>query len=327
MKTQDLSDLQKLVLDEKTSTSFYGYFTIGPFERGYGHTIGNSLRRILLSSLEGYAITSVKIAGVLHEFSVIKGIKEDVSEIILNLKRVKVKLHSDSEIETIRLKIDKPGKVTAKHFEINDNIKIMNPDQEIVNIDNDGKFEIEITISSGKGYVLSEDLRLNDKQCNNNNNIGTIFIDSLFSPVIKVNYEVENMRVEQNFNYDKLIFEIWTDGSILPKYALKKSAEILKNRLDIFIDSDKTFDFKIDKEEKNFFDKPIEILNISTRALNSLKKENIKTIYDITKISEKKLLKIDKFGKRSLDELKKELIKIGLELGIEEEKNTNDKKS
>ncbi|MDR1052299.1 MAG: DNA-directed RNA polymerase subunit alpha [Endomicrobium sp.] len=319
MKTQDLSDLQKLDLDEKTSTCSYGHFTVGPFERGYGHTIGNSLRRILLSSLEGYAITSVKIPGVLHEFSVIKGIKEDVSEIILNLKRVRVKLNSNSGVEIIKLKIDKPGKVTAKYFEINDSIKIMNPDQEIVNIDNDGKFEIEITVSSGNGYVLSEDLKLNDKQYNNDN-IGIIFIDSLFSPITKVNYEVENMRVGQSFNYDKLIIEIWTDGSILPKCALKKSAEILKSRLDIFINSDKSFDSKNEKEVSDFFDSPIEILNISTRILNNLKKENIKTIYDIVKTSEEKLLKIDNFGKRSLDELKKELIKIGLNFGMKEVK-------
>jgi DNA-directed RNA polymerase subunit alpha len=319
MKTQDLSDLQKLVLDEKTSTCFYGYFTVGPFERGYGHTIGNSLRRILLSSLEGYAITSVKIPGVLHEFSVIKGIKEDVSEIILNLKRVRVKLNSNSDVEIIKLKIDKPGKVTAKYFEINDSIKIMNPDQEIVNIDNDGKFEIEITVSSGSGYVLSEDLKLNDKQYNNDN-IGTIFIDSLFSPVTKVNYEVENMRVGQSFKYDKLIIEIWTDGSILPKYALEKSAEILKSRLDIFINSDKSFDSKNEKKANDFFDDSIEILNISTKTLNNLKKENIKTIYDIVKTSEEKLLEIDNFGKRSLDELKKELIKIGLNIGMKEVK-------
>ncbi|GHT72158.1 DNA-directed RNA polymerase subunit alpha [Endomicrobiia bacterium] len=239
MKTQDLERLGKLVLDEKTATAFYCRLTAEPFERGYGHTIGNSLRRILLSSLEGAAITSVKITGALHEFAVLKGVKEDVAQIVLNLKKVRVKLHSDGP-ERLYLKVKKAGKVTAKDIESNISAEIMNPEQEIANIDNGTVLEMEMEVSLGKGYVLAEELETNE------HSVGEIFLDSLFSPVTKVSYEVEDTRVEQTLNYDRLVIEIWTDGSITPKDALIRSAKILRNSLVIFTGD------PIESEDENF---------------------------------------------------------------------------
>ncbi|MCA6071030.1 MAG: DNA-directed RNA polymerase subunit alpha, partial [Endomicrobium sp.] len=213
MKAPDLEKLRKLVLEEKTATKFYGRFTAEPFERGYGHTVGNSLRRILLSSLEGAAITSAKITGALHEFAVLKGVKEDVAQIVLNLKKIRVKLHSGMT-ERLYLKVKKSGRVTAKDIGSNVSVSIMNPEQEIANIDNGATLEMELEVSVGKGYVLSEELK------SNKHSVGTILLDSLFSPVTKVNYEVENTRVEQALNYDRLVMEIWTDGSIFPRFNI-----------------------------------------------------------------------------------------------------------
>jgi DNA-directed RNA polymerase subunit alpha len=230
MKALDLEKLRKLILDEKTATKFYGRFSAGPFERGYGHTIGNSLRRILLSSLEGAAITSVKITGALHEFAVLEGVKEDVAQIVLNLKRIRVKLRSEGP-EKLFLRVKKAGKITAKNIEANASVEIMNPEQEIASIDNGTTLEMELGVSLGKGYVLAEEVKSSEYPA------GTIILDSLFSPIIKVNYEVENTRVEQTLNYDRLIIEIWTDGSMSPKDALMQSAEVLRNSLVIFTDS------------------------------------------------------------------------------------------
>jgi DNA-directed RNA polymerase subunit alpha len=227
MKVLDLERLRKFVSDEKIATEFYGRFTAEPFERGYGHTIGNSMRRILLSSLEGSAISSVVITGAMHEFAVLKGVKEDVTQIVLNLKKIRVKLNSDGP-ERLYLKAKKADKITAKDIEQNSNIEIMNPDQEIANIDNGTVLEIEMEVTKGKGYVLAEEAKI-DKYP-----VGTIFLDSLYSPVTKVNYEVENTRVEQTLSYDRLIMEVWTDGSVAPKDALIKSAKILRNSLVIF---------------------------------------------------------------------------------------------
>ncbi len=245
MKALDLAKLRKLILDEKTATEFYGRFSAGPFERGYGHTIGNSLRRILLSSLEGAAVTSAKITGALHEFAILEGVKEDVAQIVLNLKRIRVKLRSEGP-EKLFLKIKKAGKVTAKDIGVNSSVEIMNPEQEIANIDNGTTLEMELEVSLGKGYVLAADPKSNGYPA------GTIMLDSLFSPIVKVNYEVENARVEQTLNYDRLIIEIWTDGSVSPKDALMQSAEILRNSLVIFTDSAfKSEKISANEEEQN----------------------------------------------------------------------------
>jgi DNA-directed RNA polymerase subunit alpha len=316
MKTPDLQKLCKLSLDEKIATKFYGRFIAEPFERGYGHTIGNSLRRVLLSSLRGAAITSVKIAGALHEFTVLKGVKEDVAEIILNLKKIRVKLNSEGP-EKLYLKVEKAGRVTAGDIEANANVEIMNPDQEIASIDVGTVLEMELEVSSGKGYVLAEEINL-DKYP-----IGTIVLDSLFSPIAKVNYEVENTRVGQTLNYDKLVMEIWTDGSISPENALIQAAKILRKSLVIFM-GDKT-DFRKAVEEETsmdavrgqqIFGQPIEIMNLSVRALKSLKNAGIETIGDLVQIKEEEILNFDKIGKRLFEEIKSKLEKLNLSIGM-----------
>jgi DNA-directed RNA polymerase subunit alpha len=324
MKALDLEKLRKLVLDKKTATEFYGRFVAEPFERGYGHTIGNSLRRIILSSLEGAAITSAKITGALHEFAVLKGIKEDVAQIVLNLKKIRVKLHSGSITEKIYLNVKKSGKIIAGNIETNMNVEIMNPEQEIANIDNGAVLEIEMDVSVGKGYVLSEEMESSKYP------VGTIVLDSLFSPITKVNYEVENTRVEHTLNYDRLIIEIWTDGSISPKDALIKSAKILENSLLIFTTSAITDDAvesenitvnKVSNINKKtagneVFDQSINIMNLSTRTFNSLKNAGIKTIGNLIQTSEEDILSFNNLGKHSLEEIKNKLEGLNLTLGV-----------
>ena len=289
MKMPDLEKLRKLTLDEKTATDSYGRFTAEPFERGYGHTIGNSLRRILLSSLEGAAITSVKITGALHEFAVLKGVKEDVAQIILNLKKIRVKLHSDGP-ERLYLKVKKSGKVTAKDIEKNANVEIMNPDQEIANIDNGTTLEMELEVLPGKGYVLADEMK------SRKYSVGTIVLDALFSPITKVNYEVENTRVEQTLNYDRLVMEIWTDGSISPEDALIESAKILKNSLNIFtgvVPEQEEVDETVEKEDEKLeelLEQSLGIMDLSTRSSNSLKNAGIETIRQLVQIKEEEMM-------------------------------------
>lgn len=316
MKMPDLEKLRKLTMDEKTATGFYGRFTAEPFERGYGHTIGNSLRRILLSSLEGAAITSVKITGALHEFAVLKGVKEDVAQIILNLKKIRVKLHSGAT-EKLYLKVKKAGRITAKDIEVNANVEIMNPEQEIANIDNGTTLEMEMEVSSGKGYVLADEIK------NHKYSVGTIVLDSLFSPITKVNYEVENTRVEQTLNYDRLVMEIWTDGSISPKDALVESAKILKNSLSIFTGvtpEEPAQEEEADKEDdkmSDLLDQSLGIMDLSTRSSNSLKNAGIETLRELVEVKEEDMMNFDNFGKRSLEEIKGKLAELGLSLGME----------
>ncbi|MDR1952660.1 MAG: DNA-directed RNA polymerase subunit alpha [Elusimicrobiota bacterium] len=318
---KDLEKLRSLILDEKTATAFYGRFTAEPFERGYGHTIGNSLRRILLSSLPGAAITAVKITGALHEFAVLKGVKEDVARIILNLKKIRVKLHSDGP-EKLYLKVQKAGAVTAGDIEKNSSVEIMNPEQEIANIDSGVVLEMEIEISSGVGYELADENKASKYP------IGTILLDALFSPVKKVNYEVENTRVGQTLNYDKLVIEIWTDGSISPSDALRDSANILKESLNIFTqdnvnDSSDTDEDKTDNEKKaggkedepsSVLNQSLSVLDLSTRAANALKKAGIKTIEQLVKITEEDMNGFKNFGDKSIEEIKDKLAELGLSL-------------
>ncbi|MBQ2219295.1 MAG: DNA-directed RNA polymerase subunit alpha, partial [Elusimicrobia bacterium] len=227
MKMPDLEKLKKLQLEEKTATKTFGRFIAQPFDRGYGNTIGNSLRRILLSSIEGAAITSVTIKGADHEYAVLKGVREDALQIVLNLKKIRVKLNSDGP-EKIYLKVNKGGQVTAADIEKNASVEIMNPEQEIANIDAGTTLEMEMEVSKGRGYVRAESIKEHKYAAN------TIVMDALFSPITKVNYQVENTRVGQDLNYDRLVMEIWTDGSITPQDALIESAKILRNTLTIF---------------------------------------------------------------------------------------------
>ncbi|MDR1928731.1 MAG: DNA-directed RNA polymerase subunit alpha [Endomicrobium sp.] len=304
MKMLDLKKMCKLTLDENTATPYYGRFTVEPFECGYGHTIGNSLRRILLSSLEGAAITSVKIAGALHEFAVLEGVKEDITQIILNLKKIRVKIlsKSDNNFEKLFLKVKKTGKIIAKDIALNPNVEIMNPEQEIANLDHEAILEMELMVSSGKGYVLAEEMSQNE--------LSTIPIDALFSPINKVNYEVENTRVEQILNYERLVIEIWSDGTINPKDALLKSAKILIDSLAIFTNGLNSCEKEISK--KDFLCQSLNIMNLSTRILNTLKNAGIMTIQDLVKLKDEDLLNLNNFGKSSFEEVKNKLAKLNL---------------
>ncbi|MCL2389335.1 MAG: DNA-directed RNA polymerase subunit alpha [Elusimicrobia bacterium] len=317
MKTPDLEKLRRLTADEKTQNEFYGCFTAEPFERGYGHTIGNSLRRILLSSLEGAAITSMKVAGALHEFAVLKGVKEDVAQIVLNVKKIRVKMHSEGP-EKLYLKVKKAGKITAKDIEKNASVKILNPEAEIANLDAGASLEIEFEVRKGHGYVVADEIKNAGKY-----SVGTIALDALFSPVSKVNYEVENTRVEQIMNYDKLIMEIWTDGSLSPKDALAESAKILKNSLNIFTGAmpNACAEEEVAAEPSGedvklaeLLDQPLSILDLSTRSSNSLKNEGLETIRDLIKFTEEDAMQFSNFGKRSLDEIVEKLSELGLSL-------------
>ena len=319
MKMPDLEKLKKLQLEEKTATNTFGRFIAQPFDRGYGNTIGNSLRRILLSSIEGAAITSVTIKGADHEYAVLKGVREDALQIILNLKKVRVKLNSAGP-EKIYLKADKGGRITAADIEKNASVEIMNPEQEIANIDAGTTLEMEMEVSKGRGYVRAESLRDRKYAAN------TIAMDALFSPIIKVNYEVENTRVGQDLNYDRLIMEIWTDGSILPQEALIESAKILRNSLTIFTgeasssaetakeENQVTEQPKQEDKKEELKSQPITILDLTTRASNSLKNAEIETIGQLISYSEVDLMEFDKFGKTSLKEIKEKLAAIGLSL-------------
>ncbi|MDD3065616.1 MAG: DNA-directed RNA polymerase subunit alpha [Endomicrobiaceae bacterium] len=316
MKTSNLKKLEKLQLEESTASKTFGRFFAQPFERGYGHTIGNSLRRILLSSIEGSAITSVNVTGASHEYSVIKGVREDVLQIMLNLKKVRVRLTGEGP-ETLYLKVSKAGTVKAKDIEKNASVEILNPDQEIANIDAGATLEMELEVSKGKGYVLAADVK------NHKYSAGTIVMDALFSPVTKVNYEVENTRVDQSYNYDKLIMEVWTDGSITPQDALIESAKVLQASLAIFtgvasvakeVEPAEPVEAKPEDKTEEVKSQPISILDLSTRASNGLKNEGIETIGELVKYSEDELLGLDKFGQNSLKEIKKKLDEIGLTL-------------
>lgn len=318
MKMPDLEKLKKLQLEEKTATNTFGRFIAQPFDRGYGNTIGNSLRRILLSSIEGAAITSVTIKGADHEYAVLKGVREDALGIILNLKKIRVKLNSDGP-EKIYLKVNKGGQVTAGDIEKNASVEIMNPEQEIANIDAGTTLEMEMEVSKGRGYVRAESIKEHKYAAN------TIVMDALFSPVTKVNYQVENTRVGQDLNYDRLVMEIWTDGSIAPQQALIESAKILRNTLTIFTGeasvADETVQQEVIAEQPKQEDKTeelkaqsISILDLSTRASNSLKNAEIETIGQLISYSEVDLMEFDKFGKTSLKEIKEKLAAIGLSL-------------
>ncbi|MBQ1610114.1 MAG: DNA-directed RNA polymerase subunit alpha, partial [Elusimicrobia bacterium] len=279
---------------------------------------GNSLRRILLSSIEGAAITSVTIKGADHEYAVLKGVREDALQIVLNLKKIRVKLNSDGP-EKIYLKVNKGGQVTAADIEKNASVEIMNPEQEIANIDAGTTLEMEMEVSKGRGYVRAESIKEHKYAAN------TIVMDALFSPITKVNYQVENTRVGQDLNYDRLVMEIWTDGSITPQDALIESAKILRNTLTIFTGEASVADEaqqeaaaaeqpKQEDKTEELKAQPISILDLTTRASNSLKNAEIETIGQLISYSEVDLMEFDKFGKTSLKEIKEKLSAIGLSL-------------
>lgn len=309
---------QKLETDTASLTARYGKFIAEPFERGYGHTVGHSLRRILLSSLEGAAVTAVRIKGAQHEFSSVKGVREDVINIILNLKQLRLKLFSSGP-ETLHLKVKKEGEIKAKEIEPNTNVEILTPDLVLANIDAAGELDMEIEVSRGRGYIPAERLKHDGQPVN------TIPVDAMFSPVTKVHYEVENARVGQMTDYDKLIMEIWTDGSVSPGDALAYAAKILKDSLSIFITFEEKEEPKVMKEPvadensrlRDLLEQPVDIIELSVRASNCLKAAKIKTIGELVSKREEELLNFKNFGKKSLDEIRDRLKELDLQLGME----------
>ncbi len=303
---------------EVTGTPTYGKFVCEPLERGYGITIGNSLRRIILSSLHGAAITSVKIDSVEHEYSVIPGVLEDVSEIILNLKEVRLKV---KDLTPRKVRIDAQGECVVRAGDIvseDGAVEILNPDHHIATLSAEGKLKMEMTVKVGKGYALSEDNKDEDAP------IGTIPIDAVFSPIKKVNYVVGNSRVGQLTDYDKLTLEVWTDGSIKPEDAVAYAAKIFKEQMSIFINFDESLEPKekagSEEEEKPKFNenlyRSVEELELSVRSANCLKNAEINKIYQLVQKTEAEMLKTKNFGRKSLNEIKEVLAEMGLSLGM-----------
>ena len=314
---KDLIRPKRLEVEKETLTPFYGKFMAEPFERGFGITIGNSLRRILLSSLQGAAITSVKIDGVLHEFSTIPGTKEDMTEIILNLKEVRLKLHTEGP-KTIRVKAEGAKVLKAGDILTGDAVEILNPDHYIATLSRDGKLAMEMVVKVGRGYVPAE------RNKEESQPIGTIPMDAIFSPIKKVNYTVTNARVGQITDYDKLNLEVWTDGSLNPEEAVAHAAKILKDQLSIFItfeeEEETEMSYSEGEEEKETFNenllRSVDELELSVRSANCLKHANIKLIGDLVQKTEAEILATKNFGRKSLNEIKEILSEMGLGLGM-----------
>ena len=296
----------------------YAKFVCEPLERGYGITIGNSLRRILLSSLPGSAITSVKIEGVLHEFSTIPNVVEDVPEIIVNLKNVRLKLDKNEE-KTLRINFKGEGEVTAGDIITDGTVEVLNPNLHIATISEGGSLNMELTAEMGRGYNTAE------KNKKENQPLGVLPIDSIYTPVKKVNYSVENTRVGQMVDYDKLTIEVWTDGSLKPYEALSLAAKVMTGHLDLFIDlseATKNTQVMIEKEEfkkEKVLEMSIEDLELSVRSFNCLKRANISTVEDLTNKTEADMMKVRNLGKKSLDEVTNKLHSLGLDFAKEDE--------
>lgn len=316
---KDLQMPKRLECDESTYSETYGKFTAEPFERGYGTTIGNSLRRVLVSSIEGWAVTSVKFEGVQHEFSAIPGVLEDVADIILNIKKIVLTCHAKSG-KTIYIKTEKKGEVKAGDIITDETIEIVNPNLVIATLTKNTQFNVALEIGKGRGYVPAE---RNKKE---NNPIGIVPIDSIFSPVKKVNFFVENTRVGQMTDYDKLIMEIWTNGSMSPKDALLYASNILQRHLDIFVGYGKLPEEEPSQEtavEGDLMEKlnmPVSDLELSVRSFNCLREAHIKTIADLVKKTESEMLKYRNFGKKSLTEIGNILKSMNLSLGMKFDK-------
>ena len=296
----------------------YAKFVCEPLERGYGITIGNSLRRILLSSLPGSAITSVKIEGVLHEFSTIPNVVEDVPQIVINLKNVRLKLDKNEE-KILRIDVNEPGEVTAGDIITDGTVEILNPDLHIATVSEGGTLKMELTADMGRGYNNAEKNKKPEQP------IGVLPIDSIYTPVKKVNYSVENTRVGQRVDYDKLTIEVWTDGSLKPYEALSLAAKVMTGHLELFIDLSETAkhtQIMIEKEEnkkERVLEMSIEDLELSVRSFNCLKRAGISTVEDLTNKSESDMMKVRNLGKKSLDEVTNKLHALGLDFRKDEE--------
>lgn len=308
----------RLIKNEDTATDSYAQFVAEPFERGFGHTVGNSIRRVLLSSLEGAAITSVRIAGVQHEFSTLPGVVEDVTDIVLNLKKVKFR-HHDKEPRVLSIKVEKAGVVTAGDIDDDNIYEVVNKDQVICTLDRSVKFDCEFEVQVGRGF------RTGDENKREEMPIGVIAIDSIFSPVTRVKYAVEDTRVGQMTDFDKIIFDVWTDGRIEPHEALLHASAILRHHLDVFVNYD---DDAVEFEEapaeqseenaalKKLLNMSVNEIELSVRAANCLNNANITSVGQLAMKTEAEMLKYRNFGKKSLNEIKDKLSELGLSLGM-----------
>ncbi len=312
---RDLIKPRGLAVDQESLTNSYGKFVAEPLERGFGITLGNSLRRVLLSSLQGGAITSVKVEGVEHEFMTIPEVAEDVTDIILNLKEVLLQIHTN-EGKTIRIEADGPKEIKAGDIIGDGQVEVLNPGHHVLTISEGGRVRMEMTARRGRGYVPADRNKVPGAP------IGTIPIDALFSPIRKVNYQVTNARVGQQTDYDKLTLEVWTDGSVAPADAVAYAAKIVKEQLSIFINFDETEEpveevkpVEEAKLNENLF-RSVDELELSVRSANCLQNANIKTIGDLVQKTEAEMLKTKNFGRKSLKEIKEILAEMGLSLGM-----------
>lgn len=318
----DLTKPECLLTEYETYSHCYAKFIAEPLERGFGITLGNAMRRVLLSSLKGAAITSVKIDGVLHEFSTIPGVVEDVTQIILNLKQVRFKSFTDDPV-ILTLEVEGEGEVTAADIRPTDLVEVVNPDQHIATLGEEGRLYMEMEVATGRGYISYDLIKELDHPP------GVIPIDAIFSPVRRANFRVEETRVGQMTNYDRLILEVWTDGSITPKEAIANAAEILQDYLQLFVEF--TEEFKVEVPEpdeemeklKALLSKPVSELELSVRAANCLEAANIITIGDLVTKTESEMLKFRNFGKKSLQEIQEVLASMGLSLGMKIDENGN----
>lgn len=311
---RDLIRPKGLDVDKETLSPAYGKFVAKPLERGFGLTLGNSLRRVLMSSLQGAAVTAVKIEGVVHEFTPIPDVTEDVAEIILNLKEVRFRLHSEQA--TVLIQKNGPGEVKASDIIVSEHVEVLNPEQHIATLGKGGKLFAEIKVARGRGYVAAENNKTEDMP------IGWITVDSFFSPIRRVNYSVTQSRVGQRTDYDKLTFEVWTDGSVNPEDAVALGSKILKDQLSVFLNFEEEPEpVAMAKEEGGTQFNPnlyrsVEELELSVRSANCLQNANIKYIYELVQKTEAEMLKTKNFGRKSLNEIKDILSEMGLSLGM-----------
>lgn len=302
------------VIDQEES---YGKFVVEPLERGFGTTLGNSLRRVLLTSISGTALSYIMIDGVLHEFSIIPGVREDVTKIILNLKKLELKLLVDEE-KMVEIDVEGPAVVTAADLKVDADVEILNPDQYICTIAEGGHLHMSIAIKNGRGYIPASENKSDDMP------IGVIPVDSLFSPIKKVNYQVENARVGKRDDYDKLTLELWTDGSITPNDALSFAAKILEEHFKVFMSADMSDQFanvmieKEDKSNEKKLEMTIEELDLSVRSYNCLKRAGINTVQELNNKSEADMMRVRNLGRKSLEEVKNKLTELGLSFSKED---------
>lgn len=309
----------RINVDELSADGKYGRFVVEPLERGFGNTLGNSLRRVLLSSLEGVAVNSIKIDGVLHEFSTIPGVKEDVTEIVLNMKSLVAKLNSNGP-KTVEIAVEGPCNVTADMIKCDSEVEILTPELHIATLGEDAKLNMEITLDKGRGYVPAE----KNKALSGNNVIGVLPVDSIYTPVLKVNFTVDNTRVGQITDYDKLTLDVWTNGVITAQEAVSLAAKVICEHLNLFVDlsdrgSQEIMVVKEDSGKEKVLEMTIEELDLSVRSFNCLKRAGINTVEDLISKSEEDMMKVRNLGRKSLEEVMQKLQSLGFSLHSEDE--------